>query len=263
MQLVRALAIALLCAACGSSPPPRRSVACAAERIGRVTVIGVAPEVVAPIAVLEGTLDDRERTARVVAHTEAMLRANGYARAAIAMTHDENCGVELAARVTLGPRYRIARIELDTPDEFPEAVRRTVLASELGGANAVGGSYRADHLKSAMTRLVTAYWDRGWVNAEAGEPRVTFDDARAEVVVHLPIKAGKRYRIREVRLRERDATGELVVATLGIHSGDWYETPRLRTAIERARRRVGKKVELWPAVLEDRGQVDLEIEVTK
>ena len=99
-----------------------------------------APRSLVPgLVVVEGTLDDPERTARVVQAATEALQWRGYARARIDVTREEGCFVDLRVAVTLGPHYRIARIAFATADDFPPAQRLAALEDSLGTVNTVGG----------------------------------------------------------------------------------------------------------------------------
>ncbi|HEX3761225.1 MAG TPA: hypothetical protein VHW23_21165, partial [Kofleriaceae bacterium] len=105
----------LTLAACRAAPsgpilPEAPAVPCSSHRVGQVTVTGAPAGAVPQLAVLEGTLDDSDRTDRVARVATEGLRAQGYADAAIAVVRRPRCRVDLDVAVALGPRYRIAQI---------------------------------------------------------------------------------------------------------------------------------------------------------
>jgi hypothetical protein len=129
----------LLATSCHRGGPPRLAplpIACAAERVGKVTVIGATAADVPQLAVLEGTLDDAARAARIAAISTEMLRARGYAHAHLAVERHEGCGTELVVRVDRGPRYTIDKITFDTDDDddYPADAR----VSDIEDVSAVG-----------------------------------------------------------------------------------------------------------------------------
>lgn len=247
--------VLLAFAAC-HTPPARAPIAC---DIHRVTLVRTSPPnargLLDPLTVLEGTYDDPERTGRLVALTEQMLHAQGYLDAKLAVARHAACGVELDVTGSLGPRYRIARLEFLTDDGFPDAQRRAIVATNLATVNAVGGTYREDLLGPRLAELIGTYQQRGWLKAQVGKPQVEYDHARGEISIRVPIDAGKRFKIGDVRPHRPE--GAAAVAALGLHTGDWFDVTALRIAIDRASRKVGRTVELSPSTISDRGVVDM------
>ena len=254
----RLLALTLL-AGCGGAPLAAVAAAapCSSHRIGAVTVTGAPPDAVPQLAVLEGTLDDPDRTERVAQVATEGLRAQGYAGAAIAVARRSGCGVELDVAVTLGRRYRIARIAFDTDDAFPGAERLAVLEDGLGTVNTVGGIYIEYRMRRALAELERRYRDAGWLEARLGAPRPTYG-AGGDVTVDIPVDAGRRFRIGSVRAVGAGPLARAVLQSLGLRAGDYYDGPRIRTAIERARHKLARWVELRTNVADGRPEIDLE-----
>jgi outer membrane protein assembly factor BamA len=255
----RLLSLTVL-AACATAPGgyPPVTTPCVFNRVGEVAVTGAPRDAVPGLAVLEGTLDDPERTARIAEVATGALRAQGYARAALAITRRAGCGVDLNVAVTLGPRYRIARIAFDTDDGFPDAGRLAVLEDALGTVNTIGGVYIEYRMKRALAELERRYHDAGWLQARLGAPRTTYDP-RGTVAIEIPVTAGHRFRIGSVKaVGASPVAREAVLQTLGLHAGDYYNGPSIRSAIERARHKLARWVELRTNVADDRPEIDLE-----
>lgn len=226
-------------------------------------VRGAPAAAVPQLAVLEGTLDEPERTERVARVATEALHARGYAGAAISVTRHAGCGVELDVAVTLGRRYRIARIAFDTVDGFPGAERLAVLEDALGTVNTVGGVYIEYRMRRALAELERRYHDAGWLEARVGPPRTRYGDAgeageAGEVTVEIAVDAGRRYRIGSVRAVGAGPLARTVLQSLGLRAGDYYDGPRIRSAIERARHKLARWVELRTNVAEGRPEIDLE-----
>lgn len=238
--------------------PPALAAPCASHRVGEVTVTGAPRGAVPQLAVLEGTLDDPERTERMAQLATDRLRAQGYAGAAISVARRLGCGVALDVAVTLGRVYRIGRITFDTDDDFPGAERLAVIEDALGTVNTVGGVYVAYRMKRALAELERRYRDAGWLDARLGAPRATYDPA-GTVDVRIPVTAGRRFRIASVRaVGAGRLARQTVLQSLRLHAGDYYDGRRIRSAIERARRRLARWVELRTRVAGDRPEIDLE-----
>lgn len=252
-------ALGLCAAACGPRFAPRPPIAatCAANRVGAVTVDGAPRTAVPALAVLEGTLDDPARAERVRTVALAALRTRGHARARIALSRTTGCGVELHARVTLGPRFTIARIEFDTDDAFPAATRLAVIEDALGTINTIGGTYAEDRLRRGLHELRKRYEDAGWLDAKIAAPRAHYgDDGR--VAIEIPIRAGARFKIGSVRAVGGGRVNRKVIEALGLREGAYYDKPTLRSGIERARRRFARYIQVRVEVAPERREIDVE-----
>jgi outer membrane protein assembly factor BamA len=258
---VRGAIAFVILAACHGAPTnvAPRPLTCGPDRIGKVTVIGGTAADVPQLAVLEGTLDDGARTDRVATLATELLRARGYARAALAIERHEGCGIELVVRLDRGPRYTIDKIAFDTDDDYPAASRLAEVEDVLGTVNAVGGSFVADRLDRALAQLERRYQDAGWLDAAIRKPQVEFDDARHTVSLTIPVEAGERFKVGNVVARGgRRSTRAAVIDALGLRGGQWFDGRAVRQAIERARREVGEHVELRVQVAKERAAIDLE-----
>ena len=244
--------------ACSASRPATLEpvpAACSTERIGAVRVTGAPRSAVPALAVLEGTLDDRERTARVVQAATEALQWRGYARARIDVTREHECFVDLRVAVTLGPQYKIARIAFATPDKLPNAER--LLEDALGTVNTVGGVLIDYRLRRALDVVAKRYRDAGWLDVEIGEPATVYDGR--EVSVTIPVEAGERYRVGVIRALGGNASArQKLLDELGIEPGAWYDGPSIRRGLERARRSIDRKVHLRASARDDRAEIELE-----
>jgi len=255
----RLLALTVL-GSCGGAPVDRAPVAapCAFNRVGYVTVSGAPRSAVPQLAVLEGTLDDPERTQRIAAVATRALAAQGYARASLAITRHPACRVDLEIAVTLGPRFQIAAITFETDDAFPAAERLAVVEDALGTVNTVGGVYIEYRLTRALAELARRYHDAGWLEARLGPPRATYDP-HGTVALAIPVSAGRRFRLGSIKASGAGpGARQAVLQTLGLRAGEYYDGVRVRRAIERARHRVARWVELRASVAEGRPEVDVE-----
>jgi outer membrane protein assembly factor BamA len=255
---VRAV-VAVLLAAC--QPAPTRlaplPIACAADRVGKVTVVGGTRADVPQLAVLEGTLDDAARMDRTATLATEVLRARGYARAHLRLERHEGCGVELVVRVDRGPHYTIDKITFATDDDYPADARLAEIEDVLGTVNAVGGAYVPDRLSRALAQLERCYQDAGWLDAAVGKPAIEFDDVHHTVALTIPVEAGQRFKVGNVIARGgRRSTRAAVIDALGLRGGQWFEGRVVREAIVRARREVGEHVEVHVQVAKDRVDVE-------
>jgi hemolysin activation/secretion protein len=255
-------AIALGAGACRSGTGARPAVAapCSPGRIGEVKVTGARPADVPGLAVLQGTHDDPARTGRVVAAAVEALRWRGYAKASIEIAREAGCFVDLRVAVELGPRFEIARIDFLTHDEFPARERLAAIEDALGTVNTIGGVHIDYRLRRALDGLERRYRDAGWLDARIGAPRSAYDEAGA-VRLAIPIDAGRRYRIGAIRARgANEVARRTLLEELGVDPGAYYDGPALRRGIERARRRLDRRVELRTSLI-DGDEIEIEAEI--
>jgi outer membrane protein assembly factor BamA len=246
------LALVLL-AACHGGIAPRAPVelACQDGRIGRVSITGATAADVAPLAVLEGALDDEARTARTVSVATDFLHARGYPKATIEVARQRGCGVELVVTVDRGPRYTIAAIDVKSDGSLPPGDARAALEDGLGAVNAIGGAYVADRMTRALAALVERYQDAGWLDADADPPHATWDHDAHTVRVAIALHPGRRYRIGKLVARPQ------VVDALGLRGGEWFDAGTLRTALDRARRQLSRHLRVKLSVAA--GSIDVEV----
>lgn len=246
---------------CGGSPraPARPPIAapCSVMRVGTVAITGAPRTQVAALAVLEGTIDDRVRTDRIVAVAAERLRALGYARAEIAVARKPGCFTALDVAVTLGPKFEIASIDFATADQFPARDRLAAIEDALGTVNTVGGIYVEYRLARALTRLQERYRDAGWLDAKIAPPIARYGDA--SIAITIPITPGPRFKIAAVRARGGGAkVRAAVLDEIRIEPGSWYDGLAIRNGIERARRKLDRRVELRTIVANDAIELELE-----
>jgi outer membrane protein assembly factor BamA len=258
------LHLVLWLAACSQQAvrPTPIAAPCSTDRVGTVTITGAQRGDVPALAVLEGTLDDADRTVRVAQAATEALHWRGYAQAKIAVTRSAQCFTDLHVAVTLGPRFKIASIAFDTADDFPRAQRLAALEDTLGTVNTIGGVLIEYRLARALEVLAKRYRDAGWLDAVIGTP-VTHYEGNA-VRVTIPIAAGERYRVGTVRALGGNASvRRALLEQLGIEPGAWYDGPSIRRALARARHSLGRRVQLRASALEDRHEIELEAIVEK
>jgi len=251
---VRALLLVLTACHGGIAPRPPVPAGCPEGRIGKVTIAGAPAAEVAPLAVLEGTLDDPARLARTVDVASDFLRARGYPHAQVEVERHAGCGVELAVTVDRGPRYRIADIELHSDATLPPGDARAALEDGLGAVNAVGGAYVEDRLARALGALVRRYRDAGWLDAAAEPPHPDWDEAAHTVSLAIQLHPGRRYRIGKLVARPQ------VIEALGLRGGEWFDAGALKSALDRARRRLARRLDVKLSVATERAAIDLEVE---
>ena len=233
---------------------------CAPGRIGKVTVEGAPRASLAPLTVLEGTLDEPARTGRIVQLATEGLRSAGHAEATLDVTRVDGCGTELLATVVLGPKYTIDRIafETDPEDELAERTRLAVIEDGLGTVNTIGGTYIAYRLERALKELTRRYADAGWVGAKIAPPRAAYD-GRGHVTITIPVRSGPRFTIGTIRAIGAGASARATVLdALGLREGAYYDRTTVRAGVERAQRVLDRRIQLRVQIATDRAEIDVD-----
>jgi outer membrane protein insertion porin family len=73
-----------------------------------------------------------------------------------------------------------------------------------------GGAFRQDALERDVLILSALYYDRGFLNVQIGTPRVMLTPDREGIEITLVIHEGPRFKIRSLRVYERDNDGKEV-----------------------------------------------------
>ncbi len=94
-----------------------------------------------------------------------------------------------------------------------------------------GGSYRQDAFERDVLMLSALYYDKGYMSVQIGTPRVMLTPDREGIEITLVIHEGPRFKIRQLKIYERDNDGNEVEPIGGrralrqmvhAHSGDWF-----------------------------------------
>ncbi len=73
-----------------------------------------------------------------------------------------------------------------------------------------GGPYRQDVFERDVLMLTAHYYDKGYMSVQVGTPRVMLTPDRDGIEITLVIHEGPRFKIRQLRVFERDADGKEV-----------------------------------------------------
>ena len=71
-----------------------------------------------------------------------------------------------------------------------------------------GGPYRQDAFERDVLVISALYYDQGYLNVQIGTPRVMLTPDREGIEITLIIHEGPRFKIRQLRVYERDADGK-------------------------------------------------------
>jgi outer membrane protein insertion porin family len=99
-----------------------------------------------------------------------------------------------------------------------------------------GGSYRQDVFERDVLLLSALYYDKGYLTVQIGTPRVMLTPDREGIDITVAIHEGPRFKIRQLRVYERDADGKEIEPIGGrralrellrAHSGDFFNRAEL------------------------------------
>jgi outer membrane protein insertion porin family len=99
-----------------------------------------------------------------------------------------------------------------------------------------GGSYRQDIFERDVLMLSALYYDKGYLTVQIGTPRVMLTPDREGIDITVAIHEGPRFKIRQLRVYERDADGHEIEPLggrralrelLSAHSGDFFNRAQL------------------------------------
>lgn len=92
------------------------------------------------------------------------------------------------------------------PDAELRAIMQTGQSSILSFGS--GGPYRQDVFERDVLMLNALYYDKGYMNVQIGTPRVMLTPDREGIEITVIIHEGPRFKIRQLRIYERDADGK-------------------------------------------------------
>jgi outer membrane protein insertion porin family len=140
----------------------------------------------------------------------------------------------------------VRRITFIGNEHIPDSELRDTMQTGNGGffAFGSGGPYRQDVFERDVLLLSAMYYDRGYLSVQIGTPRVMLTPDREGIDIALTIHEGPRYKIRQLRIYERDNEGKEVeplggrrALRLMIHeqSGDFFNRAELIKELQAVR----------------------------
>jgi outer membrane protein insertion porin family len=106
----------------------------------------------------------------------------------------------------------VRRITFIGNEHVPDGDIRDTMQTGNGGffAFGSGGPYRQDVFERDVLMLSAMYYDKGYLSVQIGTPRVMLTPDREGIDIALTIHEGPRYKIRQLRIYERDNEGKEV-----------------------------------------------------
>lgn len=139
--------------------------------------------------------------------------------------------VDVVFRIAEKEEVKVARVtivgnEALTDEEIKAHLetREDDFLSFLSGA----GTFKDEALERDVRRIGLLYYDRGYIQARVGEPKVELSADRERLFVTIPVEEGERYRTGKV-----DLAGEFLVpeeqlrGMVTLVEGDWFSSSKL------------------------------------
>lgn len=132
----------------------------------------------------------------------------------------------------------VRRITFIGNDHVSDGELRDQMQTGSGGffSFGSGGPYKQDAFERDVLMLSALYYDKGYLSVQIGTPRVMLTPDRGGIDIAIAIHEGPRYKIRQLRVYERDNEGKEVEPLGGrralrqmvrAHSGDYFNRAEL------------------------------------
>jgi outer membrane protein insertion porin family len=152
--------------------------------------------------------------------------------------------VHLTFNLDEGPKVKIRRVAFEGNRAFTDGA----LGGRLKGNKPAWflsfmtgrGTYQEVKFQEDSTRLLEYYRDRGYINAQVGDPRLNVledseDGETRWVELVVPVVEGRRYRIGEFNFAGNTVVRDEVLRPLfKLKSGDFYNQKRIRDGVQKA-----------------------------
>jgi outer membrane protein insertion porin family len=164
----------------------------------------------------------------------------GYFLADVSYTIDPQRDNEVIVKFKIAEHQPVTvrRVTFIGNENVSDAELRDNMQTGNGGffSFGSGGSYRQDMFERDVLLLNALYYDKGYMSVQIGTPRVMLTPDREGIDITLVIHEGPRYKIRQLKVFERDNEGKEIEPLGGrralrnlvsAKSGDWFNRAQL------------------------------------
>ncbi len=145
----------------------------------------------------------------------------------------KNNQVNLKFTVHEHEQVSVRRVTFLGNDHIPDGELRDAMLTGHGSFFdfGSGGAFRQDVFERDILVLTSLYYDRGFLGVQVATPRVELAPDRTGIELTIPIIEGPRFKVRTIKLYERDADGKEVEPIGGRRAlrdmvrakpGDWF-----------------------------------------
>ncbi|WP_394828715.1 outer membrane protein assembly factor BamA [Pendulispora albinea] len=172
---------------------------------------------------------------RSVQKIKDQYQEKGYFLAEVSYTIDSQRDNEVIVKFKIVEHQQVTvrRVSFIGNDHIPESELRETMMTGQGSLLSFGsgGPYRQDMFERDVLMMSSLYYDRGYMNVQIGTPRVMLTPDREGIEITLVIHEGPRFKIRQLKVFERDENGNEIEPLGGrralrqmirAHNGDWF-----------------------------------------
>ena len=173
-----------------------------------------AEDLLAGISVKSGSTLSYPALRRAVQKIRDMYAEKGYflAEASFEVIPQRENEVTVAFSIREHEPVTVRRITFIGNHHISDEELRALMITGQGGffAFGSGGPFRQDAFERDILMITAAYYDRGFLSVQVATPRVMLTPDRTGIEVSITIDEGPQYRIRSLRIFERDEEGREV-----------------------------------------------------
>lgn len=205
--------------------------------IRSVVVSGPSPADGHWLPLIRGELYDPARVHRMQVDLEADLVARGHLDAKVeTRSRKRGNGVDVCVVVRRGARWVIDDVRFEGNRAVSERELLSLVNTHERRVNLRDKPFRPELLDSDLPRVLGLYYDRGFVEADIGEPRVTREPATSRLRVRIPITEGARHRVGQILFSNvPPSAARRYAKALGVSSGEVFSRSRIAEGLERLR----------------------------
>lgn len=146
-----------------------------------------------------------------------------------------NNEVDVVFRVAEKQEVKVAKVTIVGNEALTESeitanleTREDSFLSFLTGA----GSFKNEAFERDVVRVSQFYYDKGYITAKVGSPKVELSPDKTEIFVTIPVEEGDRYKTGGI-----DVTGDFIVEKeeildlVRLEEGEWFSSGQLRETI--------------------------------
>ncbi len=141
-------------------------------------------------------------------------------------------------KITEHKPVTVRRVTFIGNEHVPDSELRDQMQTGNGGffAFGSGGPYRQDVFERDVLMMSALYYDKGYLSVQIGTPRVMLTADREGIDIAITLHEGPRYKIRQLRVYERDNEGREIEPLSGRRalremvseqSGDYFNRAQL------------------------------------
>ena len=188
-------------------------------------------------AVKENSILDEAAVAKAVQQIKKLYEEQGYYLASVEVEKEDipPHWVKLKFNIDEGPEVRIAEVAFEgneaiTSDDLRDVIetRDYWFFSWLTGS----GHLNIEILNIDLEKLLTHYYDNGYIDAQIGTPQIDLSTDKTELYIKIPVSEGVEYKIGKLGVKGNQLfTTPEILRDLAIKEGDVFSRELLRQDI--------------------------------